>query len=95
MSNFSKEKMDLYTYYLSHYNTTDMLNFCKIALNKHRFENYRMTGSADIHQDDMIVNDNNIRDYIQNIIIQNYCSDEDFKTVFGMLSVDDIYYIGI
>lgn len=94
MSQFNKEKMDLYTYYLSHYNTNDMLGFCRIALNKHHFENYRMTDS-NVHPNDMIVNDNNVRDYLQNIVDQGYCSDEEFKTVFGMLSVDDIYYIGI
>ena len=95
MSEFNKEKMDLYTYYLSHYNANDMLNFCRIAFNKHSFENYRMTDNEEIHPNDMIINDNNARDYIQNIIIQNHCSEEEFKTVFGMLSVDDIYYIGI
>jgi hypothetical protein len=54
-----------------------------------------MTDNEEIHPNDMIINNNNARDYIQNIIIQNHCSEEEFKTVFGMLSVDDIYYIGI
>jgi hypothetical protein len=94
MTNFTKEKMDLFKYYLTHYNENDMIGFCKIALNKYRFENYRMNEN-NIQQDDMIIVDNNKRDFIKSIISQNSCSKEEFKKVFGMLSIDDIYTIGI
>lgn len=94
MQNFDKEKMDLYTYYLSHYNTDDMLGFCKIALNKHRMENYSMNDN-DIIPSDMIVNNNNVRHFISEIVNQNSCSEKEFEKVFGLLTVDQIYTIGI
>lgn len=91
----SQEKINLLNQYIEGYTPQNRIEFCKLALNKFRFEKYKLGNKHEfIATEDRIVNDTNTRQNIQNIIDKNECSIDDFKSVFNMLTIDQIHYIG-
>lgn len=89
----SDSKMNLLNDYLNGYNAENRLAFCKLALRKFRFENYKLSDNV-IHEEDLIVGDSDTRSSIGTIINNGYCSVDDFKNVFNLLTEEEIVYIG-
>ena len=79
--------------YLAAYNDNDRLEWCKIALKKYKFENYKL-GDNNINPHDYIITDSDFRDYIIQIVNKEKCSIDEFKHIFSQLSIDNINYIG-
>lgn len=88
-------KEETLNYYLENYTPENRLGFCTLALRKYRFEKYSLrVNNDDIAFEDRIVQNNDTREYLSNITNNNSCSVDEFKKVFGMLSLDQINYIG-
>ena len=85
-------KEDLCKEYLDNYNDINRFDFCKLVLSKYRFENYKLS-EHNIKKNDYIIQDD-IRFNIQQIINKEECSEDDFKKIFNMLSIEQITYIG-
>jgi hypothetical protein len=79
--------------YIDYYTPENRLDFCKLSLSKHKFENYSIK-TSDIQQDDYIIQNNDIKNQLKYIINKNICSIDDFSKVFSMMTIDDINYIG-
>lgn len=93
MSMESKE--ETLAYYLENYTPENRIGFCKLALSKYHFEKYSLrVKENDIAFEDRIVQDNETREHLHNIINNGSCSVDEFKTVFNMLTLDQITYIG-
>lgn len=92
-SNMSTEHINELNHYLEEYTPENRLGFMRIALNKYRFENHKLS-SNDIPFEDMIVQNNMLRSEMESILNQGSCSEEEFTNVFSKLSLDQIYYIG-
>ena len=75
------------------YTDSNRLGFCKLALRKYKFEKYKLN-EHNIKPEDHIVQDNNIRSQLLEIVEKGECSVDDFKMVFDNLTVDQINYIG-
>lgn len=92
-SNMSTEHMNKLTRYLEQYTPQNRLGFMRVALNKYRFENHKLS-SNDIPFEDMIVQNNMLRSEMESILNQGSCSEDEFTSVFSKLTLDQIYYIG-
>ena len=80
--------------YIKHYDTNEKrVGYCKFALKKYKFENYKLSDNNIIPEDNIIQDQNLIND-INNIINNNECNVNDFKNVLNSLSHDQLYYIG-
>ena len=89
------ERTNLLTSYLTEYTPENRMGFMNLVLNKYRFEKYKLSvNDHDIKFEDLIVQDQTIRDNAQMIIDSGSCSKDQFKEVFNMLTVDQINYIG-
>ena len=87
------ERVNLLNDYLAEYTPENRMGFMKLVLKKYSFENYKLRDN-DIKFEDMIIQDQNIRKNVQNIINSGSCSVDQFKDVFNKLTLDQIYYIG-
>lgn len=92
MSN-NMERVNLLNDYLTQYTPENRMGFMRLVLNKYLFENYKLSDN-NIQFEDMIVQDNNVRNTVENILNSGECSEDDFANVFNMLELDQIYYIG-
>ena len=90
----SQEKTTLLQLYLDKYTPEYRFGFCVLALNKYRFENYPIINNVEITPEDYIVNDSNVRNQIISVIKKEECTEDDFKNIFNILSMDQINYIG-
>jgi len=95
MSNTSTslEKSNLFEKYIAEYTDKNKYRFCEIALNKFRFENYKMS-DRNIKDKDYIIQNKTLREYIQAVIDTKKCEKNQFKYIFDNLNLDQIYYIG-
>lgn len=87
------EKELLLDHYIKNYTPQNRFGFIKLVLTKHHFERYKLSDN-NIKFEDLIVQDINIRNIAQNIIDQKSCTSDNFKKVFNMLNLEQIYYIG-
>ena len=53
-----------------------------------------MTSNQSINPEDYIIQSNDIRDKLGKIINKQFCTIDEFKDVFLMIELDDIYFIG-
>ena len=82
------EKELLLDQYIKGYTPENRLGFIKLVLTKYKLSD------NNIKFEDLIVQDTNIRNIANNIIKQKSCTPDNFKKVFNMLNIDQIYYIG-
>jgi hypothetical protein len=101
------EKELLLDQYIKGYTPENRLGFIKLVLTKYKLSDNNIKFEDLIVQDtnirniannikfeDLIVQDTNIRNIANNIIKQKSCTPDNFKKVFNMLNIDQIYYIG-
>lgn len=88
------EKEQVMKQYIDNYNHIDRVDFCKIALNKYRFEKYNLN-EHNIQDDDFIITRNcYIYDCMKYCVEHNECDPEMFKNILTHLSLKQLYYIG-
>jgi predicted flavoprotein YhiN len=87
------ERNNMLAEYLNAYTPENRIGFVNLVLHKYPIEKY---GFKKCHVDDanMIVQDKNIRNLATKIINSNKCSIDEFKTIFNMLTLEQINYIG-
>lgn len=80
--------------YIQHYNTDEKrVDYCKFALDKYRFEKYKLT-DTNINPNDRIIQDVDVINKMCQIINNKECSVDDFKHVLNSLSPEELCYIG-
>ena len=80
--------------YVEYYNTDEKrVNYCKFALDKYKFEKYKLT-DTNINPDDHIIQNKDIINKMCKIINDDVCSIDDFKNVLNSLSPEELCYIG-
>jgi hypothetical protein len=89
----SGEKLSMFNEYNKNYDAHHRIGFCNIALKKYKWEKYQISDN-NIKQEDMIIQDNDTRQYIQSIINNNSCTVDEFRDIFTLLTIDQINYIG-
>ena len=97
MNNQTIEKQNLINEYLDNYEENDMINFCQVAINKYRFEKYKIKNlnrqNIDI-EDYIIDRDSEAYNLMLNIINNQRCNQEDFANILELLDYEQIIYIG-
>jgi len=88
------EKQELLKQYVTTYTPENRFGFCKLCLSKHRFELYSMKVKNEVSKDIFIVQNDDLRVYINNVIETNECSVEQLTHIFNNLNLEQIYYIG-
>mgnify|MGYP005656744763 FL=1 len=83
---------NIYQYYENHDNYKAYL---KCAYNKYQFEKYGLTNKNNIKDEDYIINDNNLRITINNIMNKVQISKDDFDSIINRLTYKQLAYIGI
>ena len=87
------EKLQTFNEYKNEYTEKDRVSFCNIALEKFKFEKYKLSDN-NINDIDLIVTDQNTRKFMETIIQKNTCSENEFNELFKQLSMEQINYIG-
>ena len=88
------EKSELIQLYLNNYTESDRLGFCKIAQNKYKFQNYKLSDNNVQEEDYIVDKDSNTGVYINSAIEKQECSKELFRVILNNLTLDQLYYIG-
>lgn len=80
--------------YIEYYDSDEKrIDYCKFALGKYRFENYKLT-DTNINPADHIIQDENIINRMCQIINNKECNVNEFKHVLNSLSPEELSYIG-
>ena len=97
MDNRTVEKNNLINDYLTNYDEGNMIGFCNIALNKYRFEKYKIRNlnRDKIDEDDYIVNRNHpVFNLMTQRVDEESCTPDQFRNILENLEIEQLYYIG-